>query len=423
MEREGHQKGASFIMTYALDSDGELASIENVARGQACNCTCLACGTPLVAKKGEIMIHHFAHEARECSQSFDVYLKKLAIKIISEGGQIYMPEQEWIVSPTISPEGEIEIVPYRNHSKLSSAVFKFEGRNINGAVTDRVPGGLACDLIMNVAGKKETHPLGIVLDTGRARDLKKQWALTEKAREMQHPVLKIDLSEMGGSDADRIKNPVDYILFSAPREFLYSRHEDIIKQKVTEDARIQIGRMASFALNPSPLEKSRMITTNEQVRNLLLSDDVTEYLSFDAEASIALAENPMWGKMFKCSPDAWQRIILSVFFDRVYLYDQPAAVSAKTLLFALRRKNLRGIWRGTFAGHSDLMEEEGTDRTVLWHDAGEKYIRKHVDDSFRRAETILENYFESIVGKEIGDIVIVPTTPGRDGRKRYRVRD
>lgn len=41
--------------------DGVQVSITDVERGAACGCVCPACGAPLIAHKGDILVHHFAH--------------------------------------------------------------------------------------------------------------------------------------------------------------------------------------------------------------------------------------------------------------------------------------------------------------------------------------------------------------------------
>lgn len=41
--------------------DGVIVSITDVERGAACRCACHACDAPLIAHKGDILIHHFAH--------------------------------------------------------------------------------------------------------------------------------------------------------------------------------------------------------------------------------------------------------------------------------------------------------------------------------------------------------------------------
>jgi len=50
-------------MFVALDSNGQLITIENAISGLACNCTCACCGEPVVARKGQIREHHFSHHS------------------------------------------------------------------------------------------------------------------------------------------------------------------------------------------------------------------------------------------------------------------------------------------------------------------------------------------------------------------------
>ncbi|ENO13504.1 hypothetical protein J057_18950 [Marinobacter nanhaiticus D15-8W] len=52
----------SFKLPVGIDKDtGSLLRIDEVSRGLGCNCLCPGCETPLVARKGELKAHHFAH--------------------------------------------------------------------------------------------------------------------------------------------------------------------------------------------------------------------------------------------------------------------------------------------------------------------------------------------------------------------------
>ena len=50
---------------FARSTEGVMVTVNQVARGKACNCTCLICGMPLIARKGNQKIHHFAHASAE----------------------------------------------------------------------------------------------------------------------------------------------------------------------------------------------------------------------------------------------------------------------------------------------------------------------------------------------------------------------
>ncbi len=56
-------------LRYAL-RDGQMCHISEVEHGLACGCVCVECGQPLVARKGPIRQHHFAHTAEtNCNPS------------------------------------------------------------------------------------------------------------------------------------------------------------------------------------------------------------------------------------------------------------------------------------------------------------------------------------------------------------------
>ena len=61
-----HQKG---LLTYALNSIGNLVYIDEVDTGQLCNCYCPSCKEKLVVKNGGMKrVHHFARKhSKKCT--------------------------------------------------------------------------------------------------------------------------------------------------------------------------------------------------------------------------------------------------------------------------------------------------------------------------------------------------------------------
>ena len=51
----------NLLILYALNSSGNIVHVDAVPRGKYCGCVCPACEAPLVARKGEVKAHHFAH--------------------------------------------------------------------------------------------------------------------------------------------------------------------------------------------------------------------------------------------------------------------------------------------------------------------------------------------------------------------------
>ncbi|MEE1272337.1 MAG: competence protein CoiA family protein [Bacteroidales bacterium] len=66
-------------LTYALDSEGKLVNIGDVESGKKCGCFCPACKESLVARKGKIRKHHFAHSSGiSCEHAYESMLHQLA---------------------------------------------------------------------------------------------------------------------------------------------------------------------------------------------------------------------------------------------------------------------------------------------------------------------------------------------------------
>lgn len=82
------------LMKVALNSSNQLVSIGQVERGLACQCFCFECGESVIAKKGEINEHHFAHASNKesCHIHPESILHKYAKEVIMAEQKIYLPE-------------------------------------------------------------------------------------------------------------------------------------------------------------------------------------------------------------------------------------------------------------------------------------------------------------------------------------------
>lgn len=90
-----------------LDAAGAIRFVADVPRGLACGCTCPGCGSPLVAKRGEVKVWHFAHEADqerpECLVGATNLLRRLAIELLQASPHISLPEYTATVQAGIFP--------------------------------------------------------------------------------------------------------------------------------------------------------------------------------------------------------------------------------------------------------------------------------------------------------------------------------
>ena len=68
---------------YGLDSEGLIVHVDDVPRGKACGARCASCDSELVAKKGEVRTHYFAHYSGN-RHGCEGWLHKTAKRILYE---------------------------------------------------------------------------------------------------------------------------------------------------------------------------------------------------------------------------------------------------------------------------------------------------------------------------------------------------
>ncbi len=79
-------------MIYAIKND-KLVNIEDVESGLKCGCICPSCSKPLIARKGNKKIHHFAHRSSDnCAYGYQTSLHLLAKEIIATSKKFVIPE-------------------------------------------------------------------------------------------------------------------------------------------------------------------------------------------------------------------------------------------------------------------------------------------------------------------------------------------
>ena len=75
-------------LVYAL-KDNIIVHISEVESGLRCGCKCPACIETLIARKGNKVLHHFAHKSTiECEFGYQTSLHLAAKRVISETGII-----------------------------------------------------------------------------------------------------------------------------------------------------------------------------------------------------------------------------------------------------------------------------------------------------------------------------------------------
>jgi hypothetical protein len=85
--------------SFALNADGSIVHVNEVPRGLACHCRCIACSEAVLARQGEVREHHFAHTSGKdpCDVSYESVLHQFAKRLILEAGRITVPAPPSVV--------------------------------------------------------------------------------------------------------------------------------------------------------------------------------------------------------------------------------------------------------------------------------------------------------------------------------------
>lgn len=70
---------------FAFNEFNQLVHVKEVSRGLACQCRCVVCNEPLMARQGEVRLHHFAHASNRepCESNHETLLHKYAKQLIT----------------------------------------------------------------------------------------------------------------------------------------------------------------------------------------------------------------------------------------------------------------------------------------------------------------------------------------------------
>jgi competence protein CoiA len=84
-------ENGSLLQSFAIAKDGDLVSVAEVERGQACACACPVCKGSVIARQGDVRVWHFAHAHNsDCPGGAETALHLAAKKVIQRArGALY----------------------------------------------------------------------------------------------------------------------------------------------------------------------------------------------------------------------------------------------------------------------------------------------------------------------------------------------
>lgn len=191
-------------MPFGVASDGRMVSVNDVERGSACNCTCPQCGGALIARKGDINRHHFAHTAEACGGgALETSIHRMAKQIVADATAIFLPE-------------EIANYPENRHGfQRNSVRVQHAGWLHNVTVQTEVSrGDIRPDLVVS-GGEGGPEEVAIEIRVAHPVPAEKR----HKLQELNLSTIEIDLSGYPRSlTMERLK---PFVLREAPRFWLH----------------------------------------------------------------------------------------------------------------------------------------------------------------------------------------------------------
>jgi hypothetical protein len=152
-----------------IDKKGITRFVGDVERGLACGCFCDACGSPLVARQGDVREWYFAHEARqerpECITGALNLLRRLAIEHLLGRHTLELPVYREIFTaqqnfPRLSETAEWTSRP------LKIEAWNLHPPKLSPAVRIVLDSGAAADLYVEVCSIPEMGRRGCLPDIG-----------------------------------------------------------------------------------------------------------------------------------------------------------------------------------------------------------------------------------------------------------------
>lgn len=95
---------------FGLNPDtNRLIHIEEAERGQNCGCICPHCRLPLVARKGEVREHYFAHKAGVCPHAHETAIHYYIKEVIEKHKLIVLPKRDILLDSCKAKIEKVEI--------------------------------------------------------------------------------------------------------------------------------------------------------------------------------------------------------------------------------------------------------------------------------------------------------------------------
>lgn len=287
---------------FGLRPDGSLIDPEAAERGLACNCVCPGCREPLMAKKGDVRVHHFSHVGdHSCKNGQTAALLLAAKQVLQTHRRIEVPDLV-VTAMEVPHFGR----PLQRTARKAQARWDFEAVQLERAI-----GGHCADVYgIHTDGSAAVVEFRI---TSQASDEKRR-----AYRAADLPAVEVDLRPLVGKSLTLEELAKEICDTAENREWLHHPEAAGIERALKEELR---ARRPLPAAVPAPaalfrgagppvyvrrgtdlsmLDAERLAIRKEHERHRALSPEQKV-----AELEAALGAPPeSWPELFGASPSS-----------------------------------------------------------------------------------------------------------------------
>ncbi|MBF6650708.1 hypothetical protein [Methylobacter sp. BlB1] len=336
--------------------DGKLVHISEVPSGLACGCICAACGVRLVAKKGKINAHGFAHyKSDECAHAVETALHHAAKQVLEESAQIALPEL--LIHEQVNGE-----VYGRFISKSGTAEVCVEHTAIIDDINlEKRLGRVIPDVIAHINGSRFLIEIAVTHFVDESKE--------NKLHELKIPCIEIDLSDVARdadleairkevvasvnnkkwlfhSDAEPIRSKLKSDLQAALQieiDQIYEQEQEKKRKEIElREKKIAAEKAAREKLQPSirllkdylKEKDNYLIEYRQQLPNLDIWQLAASAMNTSLDSLPDFLKQPIKGEnIFACDRRAWQSALFAAFiYKKNYIYGKTYRISVRNMV-------------------------------------------------------------------------------------------
>ena len=258
---------------------------DQVARGQACECTCIACETRLIARQGAIRAWHFAHSSdADCEHAAEAAIHRMAKQLVVDRGEIYVPARE--ITRAIYGKKRVW------EESLTVSVQSIGLQSIAKPVSERsigLPGVEGEFFRPDVLGDLDGFPIAIEIRNTHAVDYDKLLWLQEH----RYSLLEIDVADIADLPPEELLLALEARLFGNAEHSSWLAHaKDLENMAILDQMEFDV-RQAKFIEEQMALAKLEAAEAEQKRRQEFLKRvrDVEDFKIRFGSATVRVGRN------------------------------------------------------------------------------------------------------------------------------------